>query len=85
MPDLSLYQVGWFTQKLADTFSVILLRHVTNDKVIVTYLLFVLLELLFLIFFQDMNEINDQLDKEKIISIDEDLLPRTLFLVNSKR
>ena len=85
MPDLSLYQVGWFTQKLADTFSVILLRHVTNDKVIVTYLLFVLLELLFLNFFQDMNEINDQLDKEKIISIDEDLLPRTLFLVNSKR
>ena len=52
---------------------------------LICYLFFVLLELLFLIFFQDMNEINDQLDKEKIISIDEDLLPRTLFIVNSKR
>ena len=35
MPDLSLYQVGWFTQKLADKFSVILLRHVTNNRVII--------------------------------------------------
>ena len=34
--DLSPYQVGWFTRKLADKFSVILLRHVTNDKVIIT-------------------------------------------------
>ena len=27
-------QVGWFTRKLAEKYSVILLRHVTNDKVI---------------------------------------------------
>ena len=37
MPDFSLYQVGWLTRKLADKFSVILLRHVTNNKVIIRY------------------------------------------------
>ena len=82
MKNLGLSKVGWFTLKLAENHSVILLRHVTSDRVS-TLSNFKHCDSF--LEFQDLNNLIDQLDKEKIVYFDEDLMSRTLFIVSSKR
>ena len=69
--------------ELAENFSVILLRHVTNDRVNNSLIKQTSNIVESFLKFQDLNITIDQLDKKNIV--DEDLMSRTLFIVNSKR